>query len=246
MPQSEQKPLVLVADDEPGLRQLCASTLEPEYRVVTAENGQQALRLLFEQKPDLVLLDVSMPVMDGWETCRRIRELTDTPIIMLTARGADHDVARGLDTGADDYVIKPFSPVQLLARLRAVLRRRSRAATDEPEVISLDDGDLVVDVARRVAVVRGKEVSLSATEYKILEMLARHPGQVLSHDQILEHVWGPAYAGESGYVKTYVGLLRNKIEEDPRNPAYILARRGLGYYLERRGRHRTDGVPVEP
>jgi DNA-binding response OmpR family regulator len=174
-------------------------------------------------------------VLDGWETCRRIRELTDTPVIMLTAMGADQDVARGLDLGADDYVTKPFSPVQLLARIRAVLRRRAKPEGDQG-ILSFDDGHLMVDTGRRVAVVRGHEVSLSATEYKLLEFLARHPGQVLTHDQILEQVWGPAYAGEHGYVKTYVGLLRNKIEESPRNPVYILARRGLGYYLERRGR----------
>jgi two-component system KDP operon response regulator KdpE len=229
------QPTVLIVDDDAVLRRLCRHTLSASYRVIEAENGAQALRLLYQHRPDLVILDVSMPQMDGWETCRRIRELTDTPIIMLTARDADHDVARGLDAGADDYVTKPFSPVELQARIRAVLRRKSRPADDEPRAFSFDEGRLVVDTARRLAVVRGQEVPLSATEYKLLELFARHPDQVLSHDQILEVVWGPAYAGEHGYVKTYVGLLRSKIEEDPRNPVYLRARRGLGYYLSRRG-----------
>jgi two-component system KDP operon response regulator KdpE len=239
----EEKAVVLVVDDDAGLRALCRQTLAPLYRVVEAENGQQALRLFYQHRPDAVILDVSMPVMDGWETCRRIRDLADVPIIMLTARDSDQDVAHSLDIGADDYVTKPFSPVQLLARLRALLRRRTRSVAEEPPVYRYDQGQLVVDTGKRLAIVRGQEVALSATEYKLLELLARHPGQVLSHDQILEAVWGPAYAGESGYVKTYVGLLRNKIEADPHNPVYILARRGLGYYLNRRGREPTDEEP---
>lgn len=237
------RPRVLVIDDDPLLRSLCVAVLEPVYRVVVAEDGLQGLRALYMHRPDIVLLDVSMPGIDGVETCRRIRDLTDTPIIMLTARGADHDVVRGLDAGADDYIVKPFRPAQLLARMRAVLRRHTRQLEASPEVLSFDGGRLIVDTRRRLVVVRGKEVALSATEYRLLEFLARHPGQVLSHDQILEHVWGPAYAGEHGYVKTYIGLLRSKIEEDPHNPAYILARRGLGYYLERRGRQMPAAEP---
>jgi DNA-binding response OmpR family regulator len=239
---NSERPTVLVVDDDQALRTLCHTALSPVYNVVTAENGQQALRELYRSRPDIVLLDVTMPVLDGWETCRRIRDLTDIPVIMLTAHSGDQDVARGLDIGADDYVTKPFSPVQLLARIRAALRRHS-APTVENRTLSFDEGRLVIDTTRRVALVRGIEVALSATEYKVLELLARHPGQVLSHDQILEHVWGPEYAGETGYVKTYMGLLRNKIEEDPHAPVYLLARRGLGYYLERRGRQRPDLDP---
>jgi DNA-binding response OmpR family regulator len=236
------KPTVLVVDDDPNLRALCEATLAADYRVLLAENGQQGLRLVYQHRPDVVLLDVTMPVMDGWETCRRIRDMVDVPIMMLTAHSADHDVVRGLDSGADDYVTKPFRPLQLAARIRALLRRKARGGDDDqPEVISLDGGNLVVDTARRVAVVQGKEVGLSATEYRLLETLARHAGQVLTHDQILEHVWGHNYAGETGYVKTYIGLLRNKIEPDPKNPIYLMARRGLGYYLERRGPARRAG-----
>ena len=232
------KPTVLVVDDDERVRALCEAALSADFDVLTAENGRQALSVVYQKRPDLVLLDVTMPVLDGWETCRRIRELADVPVIMLTAHGADKDVVRGLDAGADDYVTKPFRPVQLAARIRAVLRRKRRSAAagegEEDERLSFDNGALVVDTARRVAVVRGKEVALSATEYRLLETLARHAGRVLTHDQILEHVWGHAYAGETGYVKTYIGLLRNKIEDDPKHPKWIHARRGLGYYLERR------------
>ena len=237
------KPVILAVDDDERVRTLCAAALAQEFEVVPAENGKQALQLFYQTRPDVVLLDVTMPVMDGWETCRRIRDMADVPVIMLTAHGADHDVVRGLDAGADDYVTKPFRPLQLAARIRAVLRRKRRGAgagEASEELLSFDGGNLVVDTARRVAVVRGKDISLSATEYRLLETLARHAGRVLTHDQILEHVWGHAYAGETGYVKTYVGLLRNKIEEDPHTPRYILARRGLGYYLDRRSQRTED------
>ena len=240
------KTIILAVDDDERVRALCTAALSQEFEVISAENGKQALQVFYQRRPDVVLLDVTMPVMDGWETCRRIRDMADVPVIMLTAHGADHDVVRGLDAGADDYVTKPFRPLQLAARIRAVLRRRRRGgladeAGAESELLSFDAGSLVVDTARRVAVVRGKDVSLSATEYRLLETLARHAGRVLTHDQILEHVWGHAYAGETGYVKTYVGLLRNKIEEDPHHPRYILARRGLGYYLDRRAASAAEG-----
>src|SRR6266542_6573399 len=192
MPAAE-RPTVLVVDDDERVRALCVAALSGEFEVVTAGDGKQALAAVYQKRPDAVLLDVTMPVLDGWETCRRIRDLADVPVIMLTAHGADHDVVRGLDAGADDYVTKPFRPLQLAARIRAVLRRKRRGgqagaggAGDEPEPLSFDDGALVVDTARRIAVVRGKDVSLSATEYRLLETLARHAGQVLSHDQILE------------------------------------------------------------
>ena len=230
-----QRPLVLVVDDDRTLRRLCETTLKSEYRVLLAGDGEEALRLLYQHRPELVLLDISMPVMDGWETCRRIRQLCDTPVIMLTAREAAEEVVRGLDAGADDYVTKPFHPAQLRARIRAVLRRQRRAGNANgsgPDVLSFDDGKLVVDRVRRLAVVRGKEVELTTTEYKVLELLALHSGQVLAHNQILEQVWGPEYLGESDYVKTYVAHLRRKIEESPSAPVYLHARRGMGYYLD--------------
>ena len=245
-----QRPLVLVVDDDRTLRRLCETTLRGEYRVVLAGDGEEALRLVYEHRPELILLDISMPVMDGWETCRRIRQLCDTPVIMLTAREADDDVVRGLDAGADDYVTKPFHPAQLRARIRAVLRRQKRAADGAatgPDVLSFDRGRLVVDRVRRLALVRDAEVELTSTEYKVLELLASRAGEVLSHNQILERVWGPEYVGESDYVKTYVAHLRRKIEENPSVPVYLHARRGMGYYLDPSGRRQGGELDeVEP
>lgn len=226
------KPLILLVDDEPAVRALCAATLMGEYRLIEAGDGQEALRLLYQHQPALVLLDLTMPVLDGWETLRRIRELTPAPVILVSALGADTEVARGLAAGAQDYVIKPFSPVQLLARVRATLRDDTSSVTPKDEErLSFDEGRLVVDVGRRVAVVNGNDVDLSATEYKVLELLAKQPGRVLSQDQILESVWGPEYRGEPGYVKTFVGLIRKKIEVDAAHPRYLLTRRRLGYLL---------------
>jgi len=238
MPRPSTKLTILVVDDDPGLRALCTATLDQEYTVLTAENGEQGLRMVYEHRPDAVLLDVTMPAMNGFVVCRRIREIAGTPVIMLTARGGEHEVARGLDAGADDYVLKPFRPVELAARIRAALRRGQHdpasASATAPELLSFQNGDLIVDTGRRVAVARGKDVALSAIEYKLLETLARHAGQVLSHDQILNNVWGYEYTGETGYVKTYIGLLRNKIEEVPGDPRFVLSRRGLGYFLDPR------------
>jgi DNA-binding response OmpR family regulator len=229
---SADQPLVLLVDDQATVRALSAATLQPSYRILEAADGKQALQLLFQHKPDLILLDLNMPVMDGWETLRRIRELTTAPVILLTAHGEDHFVVRGLDGGAQDYIVKPFSPLQLVARVRATLRDRAAAppATGE-ELLSFDEGRLAIDVGRRMAIVRGQEVELSATEYKILHLLAQHAPRILSQDQILENVWGPEYRGEPGYVKTYAGMLRKKIEADPAQPQYLLSRRGLGYFL---------------
>lgn len=229
-----QQQLVLIVEDDAQVRKLCERSLARHFRTVQAENGPQALQLLFQHRPDVVLLDLTMPGMDGFEVLQRIRELTSVPVIVLSGRSSDNDVVRGLDSGVADYLTKPISPSQLVARIRAVLRRAQGALAPVCGAISLDGGRLVIDPVRRTVRVRGDEVELSATEYRLLEFFGRHPGQVLSHDQILEHVWGPASVGQRGNVKTYVGNLRNKIEEDPSQPRYLLARRGLGYYLEDR------------
>jgi DNA-binding response OmpR family regulator len=230
------KPTVLLVDDDARVRALCVAALEADYELLSAEDGQQALRIVYDRKPDIVVMDLSMPRMNGLEACRRIRDVVDTPVIMLTAHGTEEDVARGLDAGADDYVVKPFRPIELSARIRAALRRRERdpAPASEFELLSFQDGDLVLDTGRRLAIVRGREVPLTAIEYKLLEALARNAGRVLTHEQILDRVWGYEYAGETGYVKTYVGLIRAKIEPDLRHPRFIILRRGLGYYLEQR------------
>ena len=230
-----QRPLVLVVDDDRTLRRLCESALVADYRVITASNGEEALRQVYEHHPQLILLDVSMPVMDGWEACRRIRQVCDTPVIMLTARDSNDDVVKGLDAGADDYVTKPFHPGQLRARIRAVLRR-NRTVAASPDVVSLAGGSLVVDRLRRLAIVEGREVMLTSTEYKLLEYLALRPDEVVPTRRLLEHAWGPEYIGEVDYVKTYIAHLRRKIERDPRNPEYFHARRGMGYVLSSSGR----------
>ena len=227
-----QKPLVLLVDDQPSMRALCTAALETDYRLLEAADGKQALQALFQHRPALIVLDLSMPVMDGWETLHRIRDLTDSPVILLTSHSDDHFVARGLGAGAQDYVTKPFSPIQLLARVRATIRDHAASTRSESELLTFDGGRFVVDVGRRLAIVNGNEVTLSATEYKLLGLLARNAGRVLSADQILEHVWGAEYRGETGYVKTYAGLLRRKIEPEPSQPRYLLARRGLGYVLD--------------
>jgi DNA-binding response OmpR family regulator len=227
---SPQRAKVLVVDDDAALRALCAAALDPAYEVVGASNGRDGLRAYYELRPDAVLLDLTMPELDGWQTCARIRELSDVPIIMLTAHGGPERVARGLDAGADDYVLKPFSPTELAARLRAVLRR-PRPSAAAPQPITLRGGELVVDPARCAAIVRGRDVALTANEYRVLELLARHAGQVLSQTQILDRVWGTDDQGGPGHVKTYINLLRNKLEADPARPRLLLTRRGLGYVL---------------
>jgi len=240
---------VLVVDDDAALAEMLGIVLRREgYEPAFVSDGNRAVSVFQQTRPDLVLLDLMLPGRNGLQICQDIRTQSTVPIVMLTAKGDTIDVVQGLEAGADDYVTKPFRPLQLAARIRALLRRKAMGGggEDQPELLSFDGGNLVVDTARRVAVVHGREVALSATEYRLLETLARHAGQVLTHDQILEHVWGHNYAGETGYVKTYVGLLRNKIEPDPKNPVYVMARRGLGYYLERRTSPRPGETAPSP
>ncbi len=232
MPTSERR-RVLVIDDEPRLRDLVREALEPEFDVLEAATGREGLRAFHQRRPDLVVLDAVMPEMDGWQTLRRIRDLADTPIIMLTAFDSDQAAVRALEGGADEYVAKPLSPAVLVARVRAALRRGAMSASVEMSRFELDGGRLVIDRAAGRVWVRGQEVQLSATKYRLLICLADHLGQVLSPSQILERVWGLDYVSELGYVKSYVRLLRLKIEEDPRSPRYIVSRRGLGYMLVR-------------
>lgn len=231
MTQTGTQKRVLVVDDERGIRSLIRTALQPEFGVLEAANGREGLRAFYEHQPDLILLDAMMPELDGWETLRRIRDLADTPMIMLTALAGERDVVRGLDGGADEYVTKPFSPVVLAARVRAALRRASDTPPAEAARLQLDRGNLIIDRAAGRVWVRDQEVHLSATEYRLLSYLASHADQVVSPTQILEHAWGPAYGVETEYVKNYVRLLRAKIERDPHAPRYVVSRRGLGYML---------------
>jgi len=224
---------VLVIDDDARLAGLLAESLEAAgYAVDTADNGLDGLRVLYERRPDLVILDVMMPRLDGWETLARVREMTDVPVILLTARDAEAERLRGFELGADDYVTKPFSLAEVNARVRAVLARAARARDDAalpPRAI----GDLVLDFATRRVLKHGEALPLTPTEYRLLAALAEHAGRTLSHEQLLERVWGPEYVDEPGYVKRYIWYLRQKIEDDPSDPRYVETVRGFGYRLAR-------------
>jgi len=200
--------------------------------VITAQSGQERLRKLYAQHPDLVILDIMMPELDGWDVCRQIRLLSDVPIIMVTALNQESDILRGLDNGADDFISKPFSPAVLLSRSRAVLRRL--AAHSQHRGTEYQDDYLVVDLNQRKVLVEGNSIKLTPTEFKLLEYLISHLGRVLTFRKILENVWGWEYQDSVEYVHVYIAHLRRKIEVDPRSPNYILSEHGVGYRFERR------------
>jgi DNA-binding response OmpR family regulator len=222
---------ILVADDEPRYVRSIKIYLESHgYEVFTASNGQEALVLVVEQEPDLVLLDVRMPRMDGYEVCRRIREFSTVPIIMLTAMAEDADKVKGLDIGADDYVTKPFSAQELMARVRAALRRGGPVRPTDPALGSFfQAGDLKVDLAQQRVLVCDQEVELTPTEYRLLCAFVKNAGRVLVPEYLLEEVWGPRYSEDYHLVRQAVHRLRHKIEEDPQNPRYIQTRPHFGY-----------------
>jgi two-component system KDP operon response regulator KdpE len=220
---------ILIIDDDHDLLYLLESVFARRGAdVCLAADGQQGLQQLNVRRPDLVLLDVMMPDMDGWEVCRQIRQVSDVPIIMLTALGRDKDVVRGLELGADDYVTKPFNPKILLARSQAALRRPVIGASDQQPVI-YDDGHLTIDLDQRRVLVQGEPVKLSVTEYDLLAYLVRHAGRVLTFRRILKNVWDEASADRPEYVHNYISYLRYKLEPDPRRPVYFLSDRGVGY-----------------
>lgn len=220
---------ILVVDDEERMVRFIRLNLEHDgFQVIEAYNGQRALDQLRENLPDLVLLDVMMPDIDGFEVLRMVRESNDVPVIMLTAKGEEDDRVHGLELGADDYVTKPFSPRELVSRVRAVLRRTDAARGSDSGVIEVDER-LKLDFDRREVWVEGEQVKLRPTEYRLLYHLAQNAGWVISHDQILAKVWGYEYRDEPHYVRLYVNYLRQKLEKDPANPKYILTERGVGY-----------------
>jgi DNA-binding response OmpR family regulator len=222
---------ILIVEDEEYFFQLVRHRLQQEgYQVLAARDGVEALQVCQEQHPHLVLLDVMLPRMNGWETCRRIRESSDVPIIMLTALGADQEKVRGLNLGADDYLTKPFSLAELVARVQAALRRYKYPLTQDS--VTPIDNRLVIDRAQRLAVVDGQRVELSPTEYRILNCFLDNPDRVLTHQSLLTQVWGWEYADETDYLKVYIHHLRKKIERNPRRPNYILTERGLGYRFQ--------------
>jgi DNA-binding response OmpR family regulator len=226
-----KKTTILIADDDPQLLRLMARNLQFEgYKVVTADNGQAALSLAENEKPDLVLLDVMMPKMDGFTVSQRIRESSNVPIIIITARGQDQDKIRGLDLGADDYLTKPFNVDELLARARAVLRRAQFVVADQT-FNNATIGEIAIDYAQHSVKQNGKEVPLTPIEYRLLSYMAQHAGRVLTQDGLLEHVWGAEYVGESHMLQVNINRLRRKLEPDPTRPRYILTKVGVGYML---------------
>ncbi|HSP72924.1 MAG TPA: response regulator transcription factor [Gaiellaceae bacterium] len=220
---------ILAVDDEPRYLEIIGFNLEAAgYRVDGAASGEEALELLAAEEPDLIVLDVMLPGIDGFEVCRRVRERSSCPIIMLTAKGAEEDKVRGLRLGADDYVTKPFSAQELLARVEAVLRR-ARAPEGERQPTTISLGELSIDPQRKQVTLAGREVRLSPTEYRLLLHLATNAGVVLSRDELLTQVWGKAYKGEDEILRVTLWRLRQKLVDDP--PRYIVTRPGLGYML---------------
>jgi two-component system KDP operon response regulator KdpE len=217
---------ILVVDDEPQIRRVIRATLSAQgYAIVEARDGQEALLKVRSERPDLVLLDMNMPVMDGLEACREMRAGSDMPIIMLTVRNAEKDKVRALDAGADDYVVKPFGIQELLARIRAALRRSSN---DEPESV-IASKELNFDFAKRAISVRGKPVHLTPKEFDLLRHLVANRDRPISHRRLLQAVWGPDYGEETESLRVVINQLRKKIESDPAKPKYILTEPWVGY-----------------
>jgi DNA-binding response OmpR family regulator len=222
--------LILVVDDEPRMIGFIRMNLELEgHQVIEAHSGLDALDAIRTKLPDVVLLDVMMPDMDGFETLRLLREFSSIPVIMLTAKGEENDKVYGLELGADDYVTKPFGPRELSSRIKAVLRRAEMPSTSPDQAILHIDDRLQVDFNRREVIVEGEHIKLRPTEYRLLYHLIENAGWTVPHDQLLAKVWGYEYRDEAHYVRLYVNYLREKIEADPSNPKYILTERGVGY-----------------
>ncbi len=232
MSQTHNAIAVLVVDDEKPIRDFIQRNLDIRgYRVYTAGNGLEALALFKTHPIDLVILDIMMPHMDGLETIRRIRQISTVPIIVLSALGEENDKIQALNLGADDYLTKPFGVGELLARVRAVLRRARWAEAPSPTA-RLVYGPIVLDPERREVTVNGEVVNLTPTEFNLLAYLMSNAGKVLPHQTILQHVWGPEYGRETEYLRVYIGRLRQKIEPDPEHPRFLRTVRGVGYIFE--------------
>ena len=219
---------VLVVDDEVQIRRFLRISLEAGgYHVYEAGTGKEAILIAAKVRPDLLILDLGLPDLDGIEVVKQVREWTKTPIIILSVRDADSDKVAALDAGADDYLTKPFSTEELLARLRVALRHTQ----PEPDQRAFTTGDLHIDLTRRLVTRRGEPVKLTPTEYALLRLMVQHAGRVLTHRQILKEVWGPAYIDESHYLRVYFSQLRQKLEDNPALPKYLLTEPGVGYRL---------------
>jgi two-component system KDP operon response regulator KdpE len=224
-------PSILVIDDNRLDRKIARDSLASAgFSVAEAQDGQAGLRCLFESRPDLVLLDVIMPGLDGWSVCERIRDLRDVPVILLTSLNREEEMIRGLNLGADDFVSKPISPNHLIARVRAVLRRAARrGAPEDAQDIAYDDGTLLIDSGRHEVSLRGEKVELTPTEFRLLVALARQPGRLQTYESLLKSVWGPEYTDDIDFLRVYVWRLRKRLEPDAEKPRWILTERGFGY-----------------
>jgi DNA-binding response OmpR family regulator len=225
--------ILVVDDDRNNLKMLAFLLREEGYEVITADNGQLALELVDTQHPDLLILDVMMPHIDGFQVCRRVRQTMDLPIIILSAKGETTDKVQGLELGADDYLPKPFEPSELLARVKAVLRRSEISTFDDPDADVFVGGLRLEPVSNRVILNGTRMIDLTPIEFRLLHCLMRNAGRTLSHDFLLSHAWGYEYEGYNNQIAVYVRRLRSKIEEDPANPQLISTVRGLGYRFER-------------
>jgi two-component system KDP operon response regulator KdpE len=222
---------LLVIDDEPQVRRFIRSSLAPaDYKLLEADTGERGLAEAVSHRPDVVLLDLGLPDIDGIEVTRRLREWTTTPIIVLSARGEDTDKVAALDAGADDYLTKPFSLPELLARVRVAARHAEQLESQKDATFTL--GDLRIDLANRVVTLSGAEIRLTPIEYKLLTTLARKAGRVLTYQQLLKDVWGPRYATQKQYLHVYMGHLRNKLERDPTRPRFLVTEPSVGYRLK--------------
>jgi DNA-binding response OmpR family regulator len=229
-----KKTTILTADDDPQLLRLVTRNLQLEgYEVLPVSDGQQALEQIEQKLPDLVLLDVMMPRMDGFTVCHKVREFSSVPIIIVTARGQDQDKVRGLDLGADDYLTKPFSVDELLARVRAVLRRAQFSVKENAPGLqsTMTTGELTIDFSQHLVALAGRAVALTPLEYRLLAYLAQNTGRIVTQDLLLEYIWGSEYLGEGHLLQVNINRLRRKLEEDPADPQYILTKFGVGYSL---------------
>lgn len=226
---------VLVIDDDIKLRRMMEYTLEKAgAEVFTAVDGKEGLRIFYSEKPDLVILDLMMPNLDGWETCKSIRQLSDIPIVMVTARVQDDDIVRGLEIGADDYIAKPFSPKILIARATAAIRR-SETSIVEKTTTTYSDNYLAINFEGHRIFVDGEAIKTTATEFRLLSYLIENAGRVMSFEQILENVWGTGYTDDFNFIRVYIWHLRKKIEKDPKKPEYLINVQGIGYRFEKKG-----------
>lgn len=232
--QTNMNEKILVVDDDPGILKVVETLLtKAGYQVTTAQNGLDGLRAFYAARPDLVVLDIAMPEMDGITLCRRIREVTEQlPIVMFTALGREEDIVAGLEAGADEYLVKPFKSREFLARIAAILRRQRAWAGGAEQPVTYADEYLTVDLAAHQVMVEGRPVRLTPIEYRLLSVLLQHAGQILTNRQLLEQVWGWEYIDDTDYPRVYIWHLRRKLEPDPSHPRYFLTEPGIGYRFQ--------------